>query len=139
MGLIAQEVEEAFPDRVDTDPSGHRRLTARGFEALTVEAFREPKCENEELAERVRYPGIQHLRGNDGRIGLRERRAPPGARRSIGGLFGSGLRDYEIGAGRRECHVGVAGYEADADRDPYPEGDHRVVGYVSGVLVPVGG
>ena len=63
MGLIAQEVEEVFPDWVDTDPSGHKRLSVRGFEAMTVEAFRELKSENEELAERVRTLESRILEG----------------------------------------------------------------------------
>jgi hypothetical protein len=49
MGLVAQEVEEVFPEWVDTDPSGYKILTVRGFEALTIEAFRELKGENETL------------------------------------------------------------------------------------------
>jgi hypothetical protein len=49
LGLVAQEVEEVFPEWVDTDPSGYKMLTVRGFEALTVEAFRELKAENETL------------------------------------------------------------------------------------------
>jgi hypothetical protein len=49
MGLIAQEVEEVFPEWVDTDPSGYKSLTVRGFEALVVEAFKEIKAENETL------------------------------------------------------------------------------------------
>ena len=32
-----------FPDWVNTGPDGYRRLTFRGFEALTVEALRELK------------------------------------------------------------------------------------------------
>jgi hypothetical protein len=49
LGLVAQEVEEVFPEWVDTDPSGYKILTVRGFEALTIEAFRELKSENETL------------------------------------------------------------------------------------------
>ncbi len=39
-GMIAQEVEKVFPDWVDQGPGGMRRVTYRGFEALTVEALR---------------------------------------------------------------------------------------------------
>jgi hypothetical protein len=41
IGMIAQEVEGVFPDWVSTGPDGYKRLTYRGFEALTVEALRE--------------------------------------------------------------------------------------------------
>jgi Chaperone of endosialidase len=43
MGMIAQEVEAVFPAWVDEGPNGYKRLTFRGFEALTVEALREIK------------------------------------------------------------------------------------------------
>ena len=41
MGLIAQEVEEVFPEWVGTQEDGGKTLTIRGFEALTIEALRE--------------------------------------------------------------------------------------------------
>ena len=41
VGMIAQEVEEVFPDWVDESADGYKRLTFRGFEALAVEALRE--------------------------------------------------------------------------------------------------
>jgi len=40
-GLIAQEVEQVFPEWVESRPDGTKMLTISGFEALTVEAFRE--------------------------------------------------------------------------------------------------
>ncbi len=43
-GMIAQEVERVFPDWVDRGPDGMRRVTFRGFEALTVEALRDLKA-----------------------------------------------------------------------------------------------
>jgi hypothetical protein len=49
MGLIAQEVEEVLPEWVDTHPSGYKILTARGFEALVIEALKELKADNEIL------------------------------------------------------------------------------------------
>ncbi len=49
IGMIAQEVEKVFPKWVGTDSDGYKDLTFRGFEALTVEAFRELKLENEIL------------------------------------------------------------------------------------------
>ena len=49
MGMIAQEVEEVFPDWVTEGGHGYKTLTFRGFEALTVEALRELKDENTHL------------------------------------------------------------------------------------------
>jgi hypothetical protein len=53
-GFIAQEVEAVFPEWVAQGADGHRRLTIRGFEALSVEALRELTARNRGLAERVR-------------------------------------------------------------------------------------
>jgi hypothetical protein len=57
IGMIAQEVAEVFPDWVSTDNEGFLRLTFRGFEALTVEALRELREENnketDELKSRI--------------------------------------------------------------------------------------
>jgi hypothetical protein len=49
IGMIAQQVEEVFPDWVGTDAEGYKTLTYRGFEALTVESLRELKAENDRL------------------------------------------------------------------------------------------
>jgi hypothetical protein len=49
MGLIAQEVEEVFPEWIGVDSEGYRTLTVRGFEALIIEAIRELKEEIEAL------------------------------------------------------------------------------------------
>ncbi len=49
LGMIAQDVEPVFPDWVGTASNGDKTLTFRGFEALTVEAFRELKAENDQL------------------------------------------------------------------------------------------
>jgi hypothetical protein len=46
-GMIAQEVEEVLPDWVDEGANGFKRITYRGFEALTVEALRDLKHQNE--------------------------------------------------------------------------------------------
>jgi len=46
-GMIAQEVEQVFPDWVETGGDGFKRLTIRGFEALTVEALRELRREKD--------------------------------------------------------------------------------------------
>jgi hypothetical protein len=57
MGLVAQEVEEVFPQWISTDPDGYKNMTVRGFEALAVEAFKqlkaEFKAENEKLRARI--------------------------------------------------------------------------------------
>jgi hypothetical protein len=47
IGLVAQEVEEVFPEWISTDPSGYKNLTIRGFEALVIEAFKQLKAEKE--------------------------------------------------------------------------------------------
>ena len=52
-GFIAQEVEEVIPDWVWEAQDGYKRVTIRGFEALTVEALRELEAENEELRSRL--------------------------------------------------------------------------------------
>ena len=39
--MIAQEVEEVFPEWVKTDSEGYETLSIGGFEALAVEAMRE--------------------------------------------------------------------------------------------------
>jgi len=49
VGLIAQEVEEHFPDWVCVHPSGYKALVFRGFEALTIQALRELKEDNDLL------------------------------------------------------------------------------------------
>jgi len=52
-GMIAQEVQQVFPDWVDESADGTLSLTFRGFEALTVEALRELKQENDDLRAEV--------------------------------------------------------------------------------------
>jgi hypothetical protein len=49
VGLIADEVEEVFPDWVGIDSSGYKTLSIRGFEALAIEALREVQQANDEL------------------------------------------------------------------------------------------
>jgi hypothetical protein len=53
MGLVAQDVEEVFPQWVKTDNQGYKDLTVSGFEALTAEAIRELKQENVALKARI--------------------------------------------------------------------------------------
>ena len=51
IGMVAQDVEQVFPDWVSEGPDGYRRLTYRGFEALAVEALRDLREEkNAEIA-----------------------------------------------------------------------------------------
>jgi hypothetical protein len=47
IGMIAQEVEKVFPDWVSTGKDGYKRLSYRGFEALTVEALRQLRQEKD--------------------------------------------------------------------------------------------
>jgi hypothetical protein len=47
VGMIAQEVEQVFPQWVDEAADGYKRLTFRGFEALVVEALRELRDEKD--------------------------------------------------------------------------------------------
>lgn len=54
MGLIGQEVEKVFPEWVGTDKDGYKNLTVGGFEALTAEAIRELKAENDALKARIK-------------------------------------------------------------------------------------
>jgi endosialidase-like protein/collagen triple helix repeat protein/trimeric autotransporter adhesin len=51
LGMIAQQVEKVFPEWVKTGPDGYRALNYEGFEALTVEAFREVDGELDSLRE----------------------------------------------------------------------------------------
>ena len=53
MGMIGQEVEKVFPEWVSEDAVGMKMLSIRGFEALTVEAIRELKAENESLKKQI--------------------------------------------------------------------------------------
>ncbi|MCP4645554.1 MAG: tail fiber domain-containing protein [bacterium] len=52
-GMIAQDVEEVFPEWVRMRKDGYRELAIHGFEALTVEALRELKAENDALCEEL--------------------------------------------------------------------------------------
>ncbi|MDX1555279.1 MAG: tail fiber domain-containing protein, partial [Xanthomonadales bacterium] len=47
IGMIAQEVEPIFPDWVEERGDGYKSVTFRGFEALTVEAFRDLRAEKD--------------------------------------------------------------------------------------------
>lgn len=54
IGMIAQEVETVFPQWVDAGPDGYKRLTYRGFEALSVEAVRQLRAEKDAQIEQLR-------------------------------------------------------------------------------------
>jgi hypothetical protein len=54
LGMLAQDVERVFPDWVETGADGFRRLTFRGFEALTVEALRDLRAEKDAEIARLR-------------------------------------------------------------------------------------
>jgi hypothetical protein len=45
IGMVAQQVEQVFPDWVEERADGYKTVTYRGFEALTVEAMRELRDE----------------------------------------------------------------------------------------------
>jgi hypothetical protein len=54
IGMTAQNVESVFPDWVSQGADGFKRVTYRGFEALTVEALRALKSENDQLRDENR-------------------------------------------------------------------------------------
>jgi len=49
IGMVAQEVEPVMPEWVGMDRHGYKELAIRGFEALTVEAFRDLQQKNDTL------------------------------------------------------------------------------------------
>ncbi len=52
MGMIGQEVEQVFPELVTETPDGYKAIGWSTFEALTIEAFRQLKSENDALKKR---------------------------------------------------------------------------------------
>ncbi|MFL6374530.1 MAG: tail fiber domain-containing protein [Pyrinomonadaceae bacterium] len=52
-GLIAQEVEQAFPEIVSTDAEGFRMVDYSKLPLLTIQAVKELKLQNDRLEERV--------------------------------------------------------------------------------------
>jgi hypothetical protein len=73
-GMIAQEVEKVFPEWVETGRDGMRRLSIRGFEALTVEALRDLRAEKDEQLNDLRSRSDEQIRVRDERIAQMERR-----------------------------------------------------------------
>ena len=53
MGLVAQEAETVFPEWISMGKDGYKQITICGFEALTIEAFRELKSDVEDLKKRL--------------------------------------------------------------------------------------
>ncbi|MEM7755153.1 MAG: tail fiber domain-containing protein [Planctomycetota bacterium] len=49
IGFIAQDVEAVIPDWISEHDDGYKRMTIRGFEALSVEAFREQQAQIDAL------------------------------------------------------------------------------------------
>ena len=47
VGLIAQEVEDVFPEWITETPEGYKAISVRGFEALTVQALHEIREEKD--------------------------------------------------------------------------------------------
>jgi len=64
VGLVAQDVEGVFPEWVSTGPDGYKEVTIRGFEALTVEAFRD--LQDQLLALRARVAELEERSNRDG-------------------------------------------------------------------------
>ena len=59
MGLIAQEVEEVFPEWIKEGPDGYKLVGKRGFEALVIEAVRQLDEQLNALARQVRVSAEQ--------------------------------------------------------------------------------
>jgi hypothetical protein len=53
IGMVAQDVEQAFPSWVDTGDDGYKRVTFRGFEGVAVEAVRELDTNTKEAMARI--------------------------------------------------------------------------------------
>ena len=52
-GVIAQEVEAAFPELVATSEKGHKQVSYTGLIGVLIQAVKELKAENDALAARV--------------------------------------------------------------------------------------
>jgi len=53
IGVIAQEVQQVFPDWIGERDDGYKTVTFRGFEAMTVEALRELRNEKDRQVARL--------------------------------------------------------------------------------------
>ncbi|MEK6676892.1 MAG: tail fiber domain-containing protein [Planctomycetota bacterium] len=65
MGLIADEVQRAFPQWVGRDPRGYQTLTVGGFEALTAEALRELRAEKDDQVAELQAHNTELKAEND--------------------------------------------------------------------------
>ena len=75
IGLIAQEVEKAFPDMVSTDQAGYKRVNYGELPLLMLQAIRELKAENEKLQEELKTKEAQweeRFRTQEQRASLQE-------------------------------------------------------------------
>jgi hypothetical protein len=59
IGMVAQDVEQAFPSWVDTGTDGYKRLTFRGFEAVAVEAIRDLKSQTDSRMESLKQENAE--------------------------------------------------------------------------------
>jgi hypothetical protein len=61
MGLIAQEVEQVFPDWIDYTKDGYRMVTERATTALMVESLRDLRREKDEglAAQQLQIDGLR--------------------------------------------------------------------------------
>lgn len=53
IGLIAQEVEEVFPELVETDDAGYKAVDYSKMTAVLIQAIKELKLENDQLKKRL--------------------------------------------------------------------------------------
>jgi hypothetical protein len=83
IGMIAQEIEKVFPDWVSTGTDGYKRVTYRGFEALTVESLRELRAENAQL-QRQNAELERRLKAVEEKIPPQGRVGPPTEKRLNG-------------------------------------------------------
>jgi len=63
MGLVAQEVEQVFPEWVGEDLEGTKTVSVRGFEALVVEAIRELRQEIKDVKDALEE--LRSARGSE--------------------------------------------------------------------------
>ncbi len=60
-GLLAQNVEQVFPEWVGLDPQGYKTVTVTGFEGLVAEALRELRAEKDAEMAAMRSEQADHL------------------------------------------------------------------------------
>jgi Chaperone of endosialidase len=72
-GMVAQDVEAVVPDWVDQGPGGMKRVTYRGFEALTVEAMRDLRTREDDRINALRAEEDRRLAQKDDQIASLQR------------------------------------------------------------------